>query len=654
LALAPAAHAAGEFDYSFGLGGRVTTDFGGPRDGARGVAIQSDGKIVAAGTACSASTCNEDFGVARYSPNGNPDTSFDGDGRVLTNFPGGTPGDEAFDVAIQADGKIVVAGTSAGDVALARYNADGGLDTAFDGDGLVTTDLGGDDRAEGVAIQADGKIVVAGSGPGQNDFDFALARYNAGGTLDPTFSGDGKVLTDFGDFDFAFRIAIQADGKIVAAGLTEAGANRPDFALSRYNADGSLDATFDADGRVVSDVGGDDNLRDLAIQPDGRVVVAGFNSTASGNNFELARYNSDGGLDTSFDGDGRVVTAFPSGTSFAEAVAIQADGKILAGGGANLARYNSDGSLDAPSFGGDGMVGIASGGVFVRELAIQADGKIVTVGLGGGVNPDNFLVARHLSTGAEPKITVDDVSRLEGNAGLTLFKFTVSIDKRSAEQITVSRQTANGTASAPSDYSAVGPATFVFSPGETTKNVIVKVNGDVALEPNETLFVKLSNPNANATLVDDTGKGTILNDDLSDAVSCTITGTKGNDVLTGTSGNDVICGGRGDDQIYGADGADVLKGEDGNDLLVGGNGVDLLVGGRGIDDLRGEAGNDTLRAGDQGDTMNGGTASDALFGDAGADSLNSQDGVGGNDSADGGADSDSCIFDSGDFVTSCP
>jgi Ca2+-binding RTX toxin-like protein len=282
------------------------------------------------------------------------------------------------------------------------------------------------------------------------------------------------------------------------------------------------------------------------------------------------------------------------------------------------------------------------------DVAIEPDGKIVAAGRTGA---SDFALARYIAT--SPSISITDVTKLEGNAGLTAFTFTVSLSAPSTQTITISRRTIDGSATASSDYNALNPATITFSPGQTTKTVTASVKGEVAIEPNETFFVNLSMA-TNARIADGQGKGTIVNDDLSDSAPCTITGTNRDDVINGTPGNDVICGRRGEDQIFGLDGADVLKGEDGNDLLIGGNGVDLVVGAAGIDDLRGESGNDTLRGGDNGDTLNGGPGSDALFGDAGADSLNSQDGVSANDSADGGSDSDSCVFDSGDFVTNCP
>src|SRR4051812_27547114 len=175
---------------------------------------------------------------------GDLDVSFSGDGRQTTDFGGS---DLAAAVAVQADGKIVVAGSSDGNFALARYGVDGALDPSFSGDGLVTTDLGGTDDGQGVAIQADGRIVVAGASGG----DFALARYTTGGGLDPSFSGDGRQTTDFGAADGATSVAIQSDGRIVLGGGSGGG-----FALARYDAAGELDASFSGDGRQTTGLGG--------------------------------------------------------------------------------------------------------------------------------------------------------------------------------------------------------------------------------------------------------------------------------------------------------------------------------------------------------------------------------------------------------------
>uniref|UniRef100_A0AAU2K1G8 Calcium-binding protein n=1 Tax=Streptomyces sp. NBC_00049 TaxID=2903617 RepID=A0AAU2K1G8_9ACTN len=321
----------GTLDTSFDTDGKVTTDFIGAFDQAFDLVLQADGKIVAAGGS------GGDFTLARYNADGSLDTSFDTDGKVTTDVTGSV--DQAFSVALQADGKIVAAGRGDSDFGLARYNADGSLDTSFDTDGKVTTDFTGSfDQAFSVAVQADGKIVAAGRG----DSDFGLARYNADGSLDTSFDTDGKVTTDFtGGADQAFSVALQADGKIVAAG-----GRSGDFALARYNADGSLDTSFDTDGQLTTDFTDPNDLASaVVVQPDGRIVAAG----QSDRDFALARYNANGSPDTSFDTDGQLITDFTGASDGAFAVALQSDGKIVAAGRSDtdfaLARYQN-GTVD--------------------------------------------------------------------------------------------------------------------------------------------------------------------------------------------------------------------------------------------------------------------------------------------------------------------
>src|SRR6185503_10246187 len=178
-----------------------------------------------------------------------------------------------FAVTIQPNGKIIVAGASWGvnndDFALARYNSNGSLDTTFDTDGKTTTPIGsGDDYGRAVALQSDGKIVVAGTSFNGSNNDFALARYNSTGSLDTTFDTDGKVTTSFGSGeDFGRGVAIQSDGKIVVAGHSDG-----KFALTRYNNNGSLDMTFDTDGKVTTTIGAGDFGFAVALQPDGKIL----------------------------------------------------------------------------------------------------------------------------------------------------------------------------------------------------------------------------------------------------------------------------------------------------------------------------------------------------------------------------------------------
>jgi len=372
----------GGLDASFGTGGRATADLGG-WDYATAVAVQADGRIVVAGYR------DGDFCVVRFLADGQLDATFGAGGYAIADFGNS---DEVRAVAIQADSKIVVAGyayVSGGyDFALARFTADGQLDESFSGDGKLTTAFGtNSDQAYAVAIQADGKIVAAGYAYVGGNYDFALARYTSAGELDTTFDGDGKVTTPFGtSSDYAYALAIQADGKIVAAGYAYNGSNY-DFAVSRYTSTGALDSTFNLDGKVTIAFGtSSDYAYGVAVQPDGKIVVAGYAyMNGTGGDFALARFTAAGDLDTSFSGDGRLTTDFNAGYDYACGVALLPDGKILAGGYGDgkiaLARYTAAGDLDW-SFDGDGKAtaGFGGGYDYVQAAAVQADGKLLVAG----------------------------------------------------------------------------------------------------------------------------------------------------------------------------------------------------------------------------------------------------------------------------------
>lgn len=227
-----------------------------------------------------------------------------GYGKLTTDF--GAKGDAGYSLAVQADGKFVVVGRSDNgsnyDIAVARYNADGSLDTSFSGDGKVTTGIGtGDDSGQSVAIQADGKILVAGYSYNGSNNDFAVVRYNVDGSLDSTFSGDGKLTRAIGSgYDMASAVTILADGKILVTGSAQNG-NAYDTAFLRYNPDGSPDTSFDGDGILTSaNRGSNDTGESVAVLSDGKVLIAGFGYNGSNNDFALTRYNADGSLDTGF------------------------------------------------------------------------------------------------------------------------------------------------------------------------------------------------------------------------------------------------------------------------------------------------------------------------------------------------------------------
>ena len=375
----------GALDPSFGLGGKVTTSQG--PNGVNDVAAQPDGKIVVVGSCTREATL--DFCVHRYDSNGSIDRTFGIDGRVLTDFT--NQNDIAFGVAIQPDGKIVVAGTifnAAGTeiCAFARYLPNGSLDTSFDSDGKATFDTQAADEVVGdVAIQGDGRIVAVGVA----GIDFLIIRLNVDGSPDVTFSGDGFATTSIGGPAQASAVAIQPDGRIVAAGsLSVEGAF--EFALARYKPDGTLDATFAGDGTTTIDFGGGNDVAlAVVIQPDGKIVSAGLTQISGAEVLcALARVNTNGTLDTTFDGDGRVTTNVAPGDSINEVVQdvqIESGGKIVAtalgGGDFNVLRYNSNGALDA-GFGNGGIVRTDFSALdLLRASALYGD-KLVVVGDG--------------------------------------------------------------------------------------------------------------------------------------------------------------------------------------------------------------------------------------------------------------------------------
>jgi uncharacterized delta-60 repeat protein len=343
-------NAGGSLDTTFGQGGQVLTgmtddewDYSMPH----ALALQPDGKLLVAGTAYSADAGRNVFALARYNPDGEFDTTFGTGGRVLTpvDTAGDAGNDEATALALAADGSIVLAGgtgTYPANFAAARYRPDGTLDPTFGTGGTVVTDLGGDDKAAAVAIQPDGKIVLAGRGV-DNDDDWALLRYLPTGALDPTFGSGGIVGTDFnGGEDWVGGLAIRPDGKIVVAGqvfvgtvfctdqngLTR-GCDKFGMAAVQYGPKGKLDPKFGDGGKAVYELDATSGAAALALQPDGKIVLAGHYDY---DDFAVVRANADGSLDTAFGTEGLVRTPFGRAMDVAYAVALQPDGQIIAGG----------------------------------------------------------------------------------------------------------------------------------------------------------------------------------------------------------------------------------------------------------------------------------------------------------------------------------
>ncbi len=408
----PTSTATSGLDPTFGSAGKATLQaFGGDRSG---MALQADGKIVMVGGTFT------DFILARFNADGSIDRSFGIDGKVTTDMGSGLRQEEALAVAIQSDGKIVVAGYTAIDAtppaqdpsetfALARYNSDGNLDTSFGVGGRVSNNVNG--RAQALAIQPDGKIVAAGefnfdSTNGSDFADFTLARFNANGSLDLPFasSGTGQLALDIGSATNSVRnLVLQPDGAIVVSGKpigTFAGSDHTDIA--RFNANGRLDTSFGSGGTLTlvgAEVG-----EGLVRQPDGKLVLVGSvvqPIAPATSRFVLMRRNADGSADSGFGSAGTVDVALAENAT-AEGVALQADGKLVVVGtrafASNpnfvVARYDGKGALDT-GFGAGGMLSIDFFGFSDagENVLVQPDGKIVVGGLARN-NVDGYGVAR--------------------------------------------------------------------------------------------------------------------------------------------------------------------------------------------------------------------------------------------------------------------
>ena len=366
----------------FGTGGTIA---GAPLS-INDVAVGRDGTIVAVGSR------DNTFAVARFNADGTLETGFGNGGLVVTRIVDAQTRAAAQGVALQPDGKIVVAGTVYGvggsDIAVLRYTPDGALDAGFGRDGVAIVDFdGGDDSAEAVAIDFDGHIVVAGSAGRGDSSDFAALRLFKNGTLDRDFDDDGKARVDFGGAAVARDLLLRGKDGLVLAGHAqvagEQGATATHFAVAQLDLDGAKVPEFDGDGKLTTAITGDDRGSSAALHYDGKLVVAGSGASSA---FVLARYNPDGSLDKTFDGDGKVVLPFGATENDAVDMLAPGDGTIIVAGQSDgqmaLARVNSDGALE-PSFDGDGKLLLDISPLdseAAYTLARAYDGRLVTAG----------------------------------------------------------------------------------------------------------------------------------------------------------------------------------------------------------------------------------------------------------------------------------
>jgi uncharacterized delta-60 repeat protein len=485
----------GDLDPGFGTGGTATIDLGGDAVGA-GVAVQPDGKLVVAGSV------GTDFAVARLNPDGTPDTSFAG-GSTLVDFGGD---DTATSVALLPDGRIAVAGfTGAGgagadpfDFAVALLGPDGEPDTAFSGDGRQTVEFGHDDRAQAVAADATGQIVVAGTHDDGTPA-FAFARLTASGALDVNFGDAGRKEVAFPGPARLDALALTPAGGVVGAGSTSDATPAADMAVVRLQDDGDQDTAFSGDGRVVVDFGADDRASGVAARGDGSIVVAGT-SLGSTADFALASLEPDGDLDVNFGDEGRQTATFgtglPGSDEVATDVAVTSIGRIAVAGWTDtgddpdqfaLAMFGRDGAPSAGfsengkrtvDFGADDeAAGLAARGnsIYLAGTTVAgADSEVAVAALEGG----------------GPRVAIRDAAAFETSTNANI---PLSLSAASSVPVSVRLTTFAGTARPDRDFTPVD-TTVTFPAGTTTLRVPVPLIDDRTVEPVETFTVGLSEP----------------------------------------------------------------------------------------------------------------------------------------------------------------
>lgn len=328
-------NANGSPDNTFDSDGKLTLLIG-TDDAANSMTLQTDGKIVLAGGSFNGTYA--DVAVLRFKTNGTLDSSFNKVGYITTAI--GTRTEYARAVAIQTDGKIVTGGAyndnTEFNFLLTRYNSNGKLDSSFSSDGIVTLNIGsGNDIINSLVLQPDGKILVTGTlSFGGGASDFVVARFNIDGTLDDSFGSIGKTITSINPIgeDYPTTILLQSDGKIIVVGNTDSSTEQH-IAMVRYNKDGSLDPTFSSDGKVTTDINSGYSSGNAAtLQPDGKIVVTGSAYNGTNTDLILARYNSDGNQDNKFGKGGIQIYSFTDYNDIGSAVIIQPDSKIIVGG----------------------------------------------------------------------------------------------------------------------------------------------------------------------------------------------------------------------------------------------------------------------------------------------------------------------------------
>jgi uncharacterized delta-60 repeat protein len=566
--------------------------------------------------------------VALATP-GEFDTTFDGDGIRTLDV---TSSDFGRDVLVQPDGRIAFAGSAGADGLVARLRADGEPDTDFNDLGHKV--LPGAGAGQGVARAPNGDLIVAGTVLAGAAYNITVMRIRPNGTPDTGFGTAGLKTVDFGGSETATDVLVQPDGKIVVAGYTDT-----DELVVRLNANGTPDTSFDGDGKVALEFGAAAYGNAVALAPDGKIVVAGYVYDADDPDLTVARLLANGTPDPSFDGDG-LKRIDPGTLDYGWDVLVQPDGKLLVTGASDsqflTVRLTGSGALDQ-GFDGDGVAKANPGGAAASlGAALQANGKIVLAGqVVAGMGPQQAAVVR-----LQPGGTLDSTFSFDGVQRVNLPSSTAEAVALQTDGhiVLAGTTTAAGNVDAwvarlEGDPPSIGGGPAPGQPGSPSGG------GSGGGGP--------GGRGRGAKVPRCAGKkATIVGTNRADKLK----GTRRNDVIVALGGNDKIDGARGNDVICAGDGNDTTKGGAGNDHLYGQNGKDTEAGGPGNDQLDGGSGKDALAGGSGDDHLDGGSGDDRLTGDSGKDALA---GGSGKDRLTGGGGRDSCNGGAGKDRAAC-
>ncbi len=678
--------AASDLDGSFSTDGKQTVDFG-DQDRATHVAPAPGDKIVLIGS--TDATGSGDFAVSRLNADGTPDTTFDGEGRKSIDSTQASSNDIGGGIVALDDGKIVVAGRGnlSKDFLVVKLNTDGTVDTSFIGGvsatpGRSIVSFGLDETVDDMIRQSDGKLVIVG-GTNINDAgDFAILRLNADGSVDNTFSGDGKLTLNFGGNDEAVSVAQQSSGKIIVAGT---GGAAGDMAVARLNTDGTLDTSFAAasSGLAKVDFGGAETVGGMAVQADDKVVISGSTSTSGGGDQAVARLNADGTIDNSFSSDGKVIFGTATTGETALGAVVQQSGRIIVNGNGGathdfiVTRLSSDGTVDT-TFGLGGLAINFGGFEYDGDIAIRPDGRILLAGstdvsddgdqavarlVGDAVitppPPDGQAPDTFIQSGVRNAYTSDSTPTFK-IAATEPARFLCVVDRGPTQDCSATFTPAElGVGEHQIAFSAVDGANNIdpqaafaeFSVAKAANAPECPADSSGRRSHAATIWVGTKYQNGKTVYATD-GADRILGSHFykdpqhpfaGDFYGDDIQALGGDDLICSNGGTDTIHAGPGNDKIgngsfaavtdtdppeaigadaslwYGEEGADQLSSAYGNDRLYGGEGRDYFFASYGRDRLFGGDGNDRMFGAGDADRLFGGDGRDYIEGNAGKD-----------------------------------